>query len=486
MRGWLACPMSTVLMLFSPVAVAQPSQDLAEQARIAMLQAVHFMHQQVAVHGGYVYQVSADLTLREGEGVAEDGTVWVQPPGTPAVGLALVQAYQRTGEEEALSAARDAAHCLVAGQLNSGGWQAHIDFGEQLRNKMAYRVEGPAKRKAKNISSLDDDKTQSAIRFLATYDSATQFSDEKVHEATLYALDSIVKQQFPNGGFGQVFEHPPDQAKYAITSARYPESWSRQHVGSDYWWCFTLNDNNLARVIDTLLLAAEIYQQPLYRQVALKTADFLLLAQMPEPQPAWAQQYSFDMEPVWARKFEPPAISGGESQEVISTLMNVYEITADPRYLAPIPRALEYLRQSQLEDGRLARFYELKSNRPLFFNSKYELTYEANDLPTHYSFIVNSRLKSLQRRYDQLLAQGQQLAQSSLPPVATSKLKQQLAPLDRPSQAQVLELITSLDNRGAWVENGTLRYHKKSEIKQVIKSETFIRNLDILSRYLAK
>ena len=31
--------------------------------------------------------------------------------------------------------------------------------------------------------------------------------------------------------------------------------------------------------------------------------------QMPDPQPGWAQQYDYDMRPMWARKFEPAAIT---------------------------------------------------------------------------------------------------------------------------------------------------------------------------------
>ena len=46
---------------------------------------------------------------------------------------------------------------------------------------------------------------------------------------------------------------------------------------------------------------------------ARRGGDFILLAQMPEPQPAWAQQYNARMEPAWARRFEPASITGGES-----------------------------------------------------------------------------------------------------------------------------------------------------------------------------
>ena len=124
-------------------------EPLATQATSTLRKAVDFFHKQIAVEGGYVYQVSEDLQWREGEGVADAKTVWVQPPGIPAVGLAMLEAYQRTGEPKLLQAATDAGYCLVQGQLQSGGWKAHIDFSPELRSKMAYRVEGATTKKSK-------------------------------------------------------------------------------------------------------------------------------------------------------------------------------------------------------------------------------------------------------------------------------------------------------------------------------------------------
>jgi hypothetical protein len=84
-----------------------------------------------------------------------------------------------------------------------------------------------------------------------------------------------------------------------------------------------------------LHLAHQTYGEAKYRDALLKLGDFLILAQMPEPQPAWAQQYNFDMQPMWARKFEPPAISGRESEDAMETLLFLYEQTGDTKYLAP-------------------------------------------------------------------------------------------------------------------------------------------------------
>jgi hypothetical protein len=97
-----------------------------DRALDAMRRAVNFYRQQVAAHGGYVYRYSADLKKREGEGKVDLETVWVQPPGTPAVGLAYLDAFERTRQPELLVAARAAGECLIQGQLRSGGWQDRI------------------------------------------------------------------------------------------------------------------------------------------------------------------------------------------------------------------------------------------------------------------------------------------------------------------------------------------------------------------------
>jgi hypothetical protein len=79
-------------------------------------------------------------------------------------------------------------------------------------------------------------------------------------------------------------------------------------------------------------------------------------------------------------------------------------IVAD-QFLEPIPRAIEYLRRSRLPDGRLARFYELKTNKPLYLTrGDYQLTYSDANMPTHYSFKQSDRTGSIAREYERLMA----------------------------------------------------------------------------------
>ena len=77
-----------------------------KQVAASLRKAVIFFQDQVSVQGGYLWRYSADLKKREGEGKASAMTAWVQPPGTPSVGEALLRAYHRTGDRHFRDAAR--------------------------------------------------------------------------------------------------------------------------------------------------------------------------------------------------------------------------------------------------------------------------------------------------------------------------------------------------------------------------------------------
>lgn len=459
-----------VLVLLLPLTIPAKADERAAAFRAAQ-KATTFLTEQVSTEGGYLWCYSSDLKKREGEGVVESSTIWVQPPGTPSVGEAFVRLYQATGDEQFLAAARAAGEALRRGQMRSGGWQASVEFDPQRRRKWAYRIE-LEQRKQKDQSSLDDDKTQSAIRFITRLDQALDFKDASVHEMAMYALDGLINRgQFANGGFPQVWTaEKTNDALRPARQASFPESWPKEYPGhNEYWYRYTLNDNLATDVVDTLFLAAEIYGDVRYRQSALRLADSLLLAQLPEPQPAWAQQYSAEMQPIWARKFEPPAVTGGESQSVIRTLMNVYQQTGDRKYLEPLPRALDYLQRSQLPDGQLARFYELKTNRPLYFTRQYELTYDDSDVPTHYGFKIRSKVDRLREEYDKLMSRDWRKPEKKSPP-------------RRPSDRVVRQIIEAQDGRGAWVSDSPMRYHKSTD--KAIEMSTAVENLQTLADYL--
>ncbi len=450
---------------------AEPTRD---EIAAAMRRAATYFRGSVARHGGYVYYYSPDLSRRLGEGVASTDQIWVQPPGTPTVGMTYLTAYRATKDPFYLEAAKDTAEPLLYGQLESGGWTNAIDFDPQGSQTGRYR-DGKGKPGGRNFSSLDDGITQGALRFLMHLDEETGLENRRIHKAATFALDALLRSQFPNGAFPQGWDEKLAQPKTAVgLRATYPEyDWRTKGRIKEYWDRFNLNDDISLTVAEALIDGHKIYGRSDCLTGLKKLGDFLIRAQMPDPQPAWAQQYSYEMHPIWARKFEPPAIAGRESEGVIAALLTIASHLRDGRYLEPVPRALEYLEKSELPGGQLARFYELKSNRPLYMERRgqgYLLTHDDSRLPSHYGWKTKSRVAELRRAYHLVMER-----KSLLDPIFSPQ-----AP-----DPSVSEILATLDDQGRWISTyageafvGNPKFRKG---ERFISSAVFCRNLEILS-----
>ncbi|PQO44437.1 pectate lyase [Blastopirellula marina] len=448
--------------------VTLPAQT-ASKVLSAMKKAATYYREDVAAHGGYVYFYSVDLKGRFGEGTASEDQIWVQPPGTPTVGMAYLKAYEATHDQFYLDAATATGEALVYGQLASGGWTNCIDFNPKGDRVAQYKH---GKGKGKNNSSLDDDQTQSAIRFLMRLDQAHDFKHQAIHEAATTALDALLAAQFSNGAFPQVWTGPTDR-EITAKKASFPQyDWRTEGRIKNYWDMPTLNDGLVGTVSQVLIAAEEIYGDPRYRQALVRLGDFLIQAQMPEPQPAWAQQYNLDLQPIWARRFEPPAIAGRESEDAINTLLTIYQQTGDNKYLRPIPPAVKYLEASLLPGGLMPRYFELETNKPIYMNRNgrdYFLTHDDTNLPDHYGWKNKPKLERLKRRYLQL-TRG-----------AKPKSKGVTA-------SEVQAILGQLDDQGRWIETfqgeripGDQKFRPGN---RYISSKTFADNLETLSSYL--
>lgn len=452
---------------------------LRSEVEQAMKHAAQYFRGELEVHGGYVYFYSEDLQVRWGEGVASPDQIWVQPPGTPTVGLAFVNAYEATGDPYYRTAFLAQVEALLYGQLKSGGWTNCVDFDPTGQRVADYRN---GKGRGKNFSTLDDDTTQAALRFLMRADRATRFEQEDLHRSVQIALGSMLDAQFPNGAFPQGWTEPVSQeqsAELMTRRASYPDyDWRREGRIKEYWDQYTLNDDAAGSIVATLVLAYEIYAEDRFLGAIRRFGDFLILAQMPLPQPAWAQQYSAEMKPIWARKFEPPAIAGRESEDVMEALMTIYRVTDEPKYLAPIPRALTYLSESLLPDGRLARYYELTTNRPLYMKRNrdvYTLTYDDSRLPSHYGWKVEARLEEIDAAYQRCL--------SCLP---ENHGDDEATGIDLETRAA--KIVDQLDAKSRWI----VRYDGERLVGQpkfqmgapYISSERFSDNMNRLSDFV--
>lgn len=460
-------------LVFCALVPASPAQNRSE-VTAAMRRAADFFATKVAVRGGYVYYVSPDFQKRLGEGVATATEIWVQPPGTPAVGAAFLDAWEATQDNAFLDHAIAAGEALSYGQLESGGWRNSIDFDPSGPRIDQYRN---GKGRGKNFSTLDDDITQSALCFLMRLDEATEFKNTAIHDAVEYAWPRLLAAQYPNGAFPQGWTGPV--AARPVVPASYPDyDWRTEGRIKEYWNEYTLNDGLALTMTETLMLAHRIYQDDRYLLALKKFGDFFLLAQMPAPQPAWAQQYDEKMRPIWARAFEPPAISGRESEDVCLALLRIAAKTGDAKYTGPIVPAVKYLESSLLPDGRLSRYYEIETNKPLYMQrdgKKYSLTHDDSDLPDHYGWKNPTRLDRIKQAYRAHLA-GESVDETLAPATPDAKT--------------VARLIGELDAEGRWItvhdgnEQRLVGQPKFAIGEAYLDSGRFVENLGTLSRFV--
>jgi pectate lyase-like protein len=470
------------LLALVPGSARIEAQVTRAEAENALRKAAQFYREKVSTQGGYHYYYAEDLSYGRSEHSEGPTQVEVQREATPIVGLSYLLAYDTTGDRFYLEAARAAANALVLGQQCSGGWDYIIEFDPEKRKKYPYRSDNNCEVANSNqfYTTLDDNVTQGALRLMMRVDRELKFEDKKIHAAALFALDQLMKAQYPNGAWPQRYYKFPDPAKFPVKRASYPESWSQKWPGPDYRFLYTFNDNVISDLIDMFLEAWRIYGDDKYRSAAVKGGEFILLSQMPDPQPAWAQQYDLEMHPAWARIFEPPSVTGGESQGIIRILLVLYAETGDRKYLEPVRRALDYLKRSVLppvdnpsearrhfQQGEpvLARFYELKTNRPLYITKGtrvsvldrgatlvggYQISYTDESVITHYGVLISGA------QLDEIEAEYKRLASADPATIKRPLKLRGLSPWSHedPPPAGVGEIIAKMDARGAWVEEG--------------------------------
>src|SRR5262245_10754194 len=227
---WLT-PLLACTLAAAPLPARAADADLRDDALRALKKAATFYQGKVASRGGYVYYYSVDLKQRWGEGKASPDTIFVQPPGTPTVGMAYLKAHAATGDQFYLDAARETAEALAYGQLQSGGWAQVIHFAQPERGRLGKYRGG--KGGSWNVSSLDDGQTQAALQMLVRADQALSFKHAAIHDAALYGLNALLKAQFPNGAFPQGWLNPVEPKP--VVRARFPDyDWKTEGKVKDY------------------------------------------------------------------------------------------------------------------------------------------------------------------------------------------------------------------------------------------------------------
>ena len=429
------------VLLFAAAAAA--GQDLAADVRAAMDRASGFF-QSVSVHGGYAGIYSLDLKQRWGEALYEragKAEIWIQPPGTPSVGEAYLRAWRVTKDRRYSRAARDVARSLAWSQRAAGGWGHRADVSH-------LTPDATRPRRRKGHCTFDDRISQGALGFLMSFD---QVADEPwLTESLELAWKHVLAAQFANGAWPQW----------------YP-------LRGSYHDFYTFNDNTINDCIAVMLRAWRLYGRKDFLDSAKRGGDFILLSQLPAPQAGWAQQYSHDLKPAKARSFEPAGVCSAATSRNIRTLVELYLVTKDGKYLAPVPKAAAWFARSKLLGGTWARLYEVGTNRPIYGDRDgkvhYTLAEISRERRTGYSWQSDYGIPAALRYCESVKRVGPDahLAARSRPASAASRRQRarSLAP-------RVRQTIAALDEKGRWVRDGR------------IHCGDFVRNLNALCQYL--
>ncbi|BDA82960.1 polysaccharide lyase [Aureimonas sp. SA4125] len=446
---------AAVLLSASVGAGMAQGKPAPSTARETLEKAGAYFRDHLGVGGTYVWKYGVDGNIRRGEGGEVSPTLgWVQPPGTPAVGAAFLRIYDVTGDTQWLDAARIVARALVRTQLLSGGWFQAIETDPERSQRWCYRLEIAAGQRCKegepdrNKSILDDNNTQSVMNFLMWFDRAAGATEPDVRAAIDYGLKRLMAAQYRNGAFPAAYsEKAPGAEQDVAPRASLPAEWPRVWQKPDSPPYFITNDN-LQRDMGRLFLNAfRTYRNPAYLQTAMKIGDFLVAAQLPAPQQGWAQTYDQSLQPVWGRKFEPPALASSETAGNIEYLVELHEQTSKARYLETAAAAAEWLDSVRLPDGPWARFYELRSDRPLYVDPDYKITYDDQKLPDHYTLRSDF---GIPRVFDRL-----RTSRRGGNPAPTGFWVNRADAMDREElAAEAQRLSDQLDGEGRWVDAG--------------------------------
>ncbi|WP_312781132.1 pectate lyase [Brevundimonas sp.] len=274
-------------------------------------------------------------------------------------------ALTRPADWYASPAARRLADNVLTHQSREGGWPKNTPLNLPARPDADPGL----------ANTFDNQATTLPLAFLARMITAT--GEPAYVVAFQRGLNYVLAAQYPNGGWPQYF---PLRGGY------------HDHV--------TFNDDAMVRVLNLLQDVAagrepyafvDLAQRAQAAEAVARGVDAIVRSQVRQDGrlTAWCAQHdAVTLAPAWARKFEPPSLSGSESVGIVRFLMSIDAPSAE--VVAAIEGARVWFERSAIRDTRLetytnaegqpdrrlapapgadplwARFYDLQTNAPIF------------------------------------------------------------------------------------------------------------------------
>ena len=417
-----------------------------ERAADALKEAAVYMDEVVSYQGGYVWSYSPDLTQTFGEMEAKRTMCWIQPPGTPSMGHILLDAYHATGHERFYEAAERTALAVVAAQHPSGGWNYIHDFAGEESLKDWYQTIGRNGWRLEEFqnyygnATFDDASTAVAAQLLLRMWLEKQ--DPRFKAPLDKAINFILQAQFgpefgvADGGWPQRFPHfPGSKTSMPQPNSHLMPAGARAGMeDGDYTLHVTFNDDVMGENIKFLTMCVMSLGRTDLVPNIIRAMDCMQRMQWTSPvnpvQSGWSLQHlSRDTNgrpagaPAGARTYEPRSLATHTTQTNIQQLFGYFTLTGDPKYLANLQKAIDWLKTVPLPPDAVQRnpllsgrthptFIELDTNEPLYVhrygsnihNGAYYFDKDITHTLSHYSAGRAVNTTALQRRLDELKA----------------------------------------------------------------------------------
>lgn len=309
---------------------------------------------------------------------------------------------------------------IVLFQKENGGWEKNVDMSAMLT--LAEREKLMNSRAAVSETTIDNRATYSQLEYLAKLISGTlkKSSPPSGHQKHLtgffQGFDYLLSSQYENGGFPQIFP-----------------------LKDGYYSHITYNDDAMIGVLELLRNVAErnndyIFvdekRQEIAKRAVEKGLQVILRTQVKlnGEKTAWCAQHDeVTLKPASARNFEPVSLSGSESVGIVRFLMKVEN--PSPEIIDAIESAVNWFERSKINGIRIetvpvknsprgldrvvvgdknalplwARFYDIKTNRPIFTGrdrvAKYRLADIEIERRTGYAYYTDEPRALLEKEY---------------------------------------------------------------------------------------
>ena len=267
---------------------------------------------------------------------------------------------------------KEAVANILSWQTAYGDWPKNVDT-----------VGRPSNETEPLRGTFDNGATTGELRVLARAYGVTE--DPEILHAFLLGFDHILRGQYRNGGWPQSFP----------LRGGYPD-----HI--------TFNDNTMIRLMDFLRDSARDQDFSFLDRARKASADaawrrgvdVILRAQIMVngQRTVWcAQHHPETLEPMGARRYELPSLSGGESASILRFLMSI-EAPSEQEIRA-VEAGVSWFREAEIQgkryvkengdrvlkddpeaNGLWARFYEIETNRPIFCDRDGILRYHIHEI----------------------------------------------------------------------------------------------------------